>query len=391
MQQPSIDADLADKALFVAVEALRRTVADVPQAIADNAARSLADVLSRSAASPYSMGAKTRAGASAADPDFSADAFAGRGGKGGKGKGGDDRDAPGFVGRRAGAAASAPGDAIGMILAKFGAIVGPLAVFGQVLNSNVAGFSVLSKVVGVLAATIGPLLLPVVALVGGALLELSDRLWNEIAPALEGFYTLVVDTLVPALELMIDAFVFAAETIKGAKELTEDVDPDAVKKAEAHAAEMAARPGGGGFGGAATALGFGKAKDAKDFDDGKAFLESLGLDLSGAGGGGGRPAPDAERLAREAGRTGDASRVAAAPEGVKGKTLEFLKEMRMSFAPRASYSDLGSVGRNATMAAMNQSPFEAKMLERMDKAISTLEKVLRAGEPPPAPAIPAPR
>jgi len=95
--------------------------------------------------------------------------------------------------------------------------------------------------------------------------------------------------------------------------------------------------------------------------------------------------PDAERLAREAARTGDVSKILGAGGGAKEKTLEFLREMRMTFLPKASIGGLGGVGSSAQLAFSNQSPFEVRMLERMNTAISTLEAILGAakGEPEP--------
>ncbi|MBA4191315.1 MAG: hypothetical protein C0467_25310 [Planctomycetaceae bacterium] len=210
------------------------------------------------------------------------------------------------------------------LTAKFAAIAGPMAVFGQILESNASGFQALSGAVKVLAGTLAPVLLPGVAVVAAGFVHLGDKLWNEIAPELENFYAAVVDDMVPAVEAMVEAFMDAVRWLKRNNSIT---------SAGSAVDDVIAAAGGKSFTGAESGVGATK----------------------GTGGGGGRG-------------------------GVMGSAMgDVLKELRLSMGPRASIGDIGGVGKNFQLAALNQSPFETKMLERMDKAVSALERVAGRG------------
>lgn len=263
---------------------------------------------------------------------------------------------------------------LGPLLSPLGAILSPMKLLADVIGSNVSGFQLVGTAVKLLAATLAPVLLPVFVAVATGLTELSDRIWEDIEPGLEDFYDLVMGSLLPAVSAIVQAFVDAAAILD---------DPDAAFEGTAvgDAAGFLNRnlfgaedrrgrevrtddepePGRGGRRGDSGAGDFsGDTGAGGDFDD------AGGLPSRGPGG------PAVVRPA-----TGD--------DGVSGRTRgamgDVLRELRMSVGAKASFGDIAGRSKEITLAGLNQSPFEAKMLERFDKAVGALERVAGNTEP----------
>jgi hypothetical protein len=62
---------------------------------------------------------------------------------------------------------------------------------------------------------------------------------------------------------------------------------------------------------------------------------------------------------------------------------DVIREFRMSTGPKASFSGLTDVGKRVQADALNTSPFEAKMLDRITAVLTALESVERNTRPTP--------
>lgn len=167
------------RAELVALELLRRTVADLPQSIARN--------IQETSAGDYVRGDR---GLRPRDRNFGGDVRDAdpEGGRGG-------RSRPGLVGTMG-----------GMLAAKFSAVLGPLAIFSQTINSAGSGFQVLGKVVQVIGGLFASFLLPAIVVIAGALLDWADEMEGEILGAAKGFARFIMTTLVPAIRFLADNF-----------------------------------------------------------------------------------------------------------------------------------------------------------------------------------------
>ncbi len=367
------DPAATEKALITALELLRRSVADLPLSMAKNArateqASREPEKTSRDSAMFEEFNRSRRleevrdAQRRKTEDKVLADA---------------DRGPAARAGRLvAGKAAETGGDAIGMLVGKFTAVLGPLAIFGQVLQSNAAGFQVLGKAVSVLAATLAPVLLPVVVVLGAAMLELSDRLWNEIAPGLEDFYKLIINSAVPAVQAFVDAVMWVVGRIEAARDFARD---PVGKTAEAVTDAVTDT-----FAPAIDAL-----NDATDWLGGLVGIGDLSMRGPSPGPPGG---PDVGSAGYSVGSStggggdfgGGSGGDGAGRGGMKENMLLMLREMRLGMGPQAQRSGLADVGKNLQMAALNQSPFEAKVLERMDKMLTAMERAVRSDDVKPA-------
>lgn len=333
--------------------------------------------------------------------------------------------------RIVGAAASSTSQAMGVLISRFALVLGPLAIFAALLSSNAAGFQVLGTAVKLLVATLGPLLLPIIAVLAAGLLELSEKLWERIVPALESWYTAVVTNLLPAVSKMVDSFM---EVVKFFTDLAKSdfgkgfiggvsgTNKDEKSKPENVLDQVVKNilPGGESLVGIKDGIMNKLGLRGNAESSGGVFGDSITSDLrkqmrdamQGALTGRGELAPDTGKGGYEGGDFGGgeqgterepswmsrmidkfsggasgepntwASRVfggggAAAPaEPGKPSSLAVItQELRQSLGPKASFSGLAQASKNAQLAALNQSPLEQMMLDRLTKSLGVLERV----------------
>lgn len=292
----------------------------------------LAAILKDTAAKPKDDGveelddaAKEAAGALAEfqkklGEDYKNDATASRG-----------RGTPG-LGQRAGAAAGGAAGAVGSgalgavtnvlssVAGKFAAIAGPAAILSQVLQNSLSGFQVLNQAVKVVATTLAPILLPVTVALAAGMLAISDVLIEQLLPGMDRWFQLILDTAIPVISAVVDAFAFAADKIMSFASAVGDVI-DWVKRQ------------------------VNSLNPFSDDDDG----EQNRADLI---------APDA------GGR-----------DKVNSGLRDTLASLRNSMGPKASIGALGSVGQAAQMAALNSDPIEARMLKIQTNMLTRLDQV----------------
>lgn len=94
--------------------------------------------------------------------------------------------------------------------AKFAAIAGPLAVLGQVLSSATSGLQTLGKAAQLVASAFGPIILPAALMLATSFTAVAELMSDVGGPAMDAFFDLVINTLVPAITSSIDAFILLA-------------------------------------------------------------------------------------------------------------------------------------------------------------------------------------
>jgi hypothetical protein len=234
-------------------------------------------------------------------------------------------------------------DAGSALAASFARLLGPLAALATFLSQTTSGFAIFSKAIGLFAATLAPVLLPVFFVLGVALLALSEILMDRLLPVMEEWFKFVLNTAIPAIVRFVDVIISAAEALK-------DISSLRVGGEEL---------GSGGLAALAMPL----------FAPMLAPFAALGL--------------GADRADRATGGPGVGERLmgGARPEarGATGRGMaDMLEEVRLAMGPQASSGSVASINTRAQMASF-QSPFERRMLDWMDRIYRTLSGSARPG------------
>ena len=353
------------RALIVALELLRTKVADLKGSIADNAFRfSNIDSVSKSGAN------ESRRNASYADAadmlrQFQADPRQRQLDEIAERRKREAEDAILAREKSGGTRQMQGSGAIEMLAQKFGAVIGPLQIFSQILQSNASGFQILSSAVQLLAATLAPILLPIVIALAGALLDLQQEIQGELLSGLREWSRLIFGTLLPILNELVLMFRGVIDTLAdfmlamgnaaadAAEWFQDKIDAvDEVINAGKDAAVVVGKTGDGDFSGAAGAGG--------SFD-GPAVAPAAagGVAAGGAGAAGGRRGVD-----------------------------DALASFRASFGAKASYTGLADVGRQAQLAGLQGDPIQKRMVDLLARIADGVEggrADARRGRPPEAP------
>lgn len=101
-----------------------------------------------------------------------------------------------------------------LVGAKFAALVGPLAILGQALNSTTSGLGTLGKASQLVAAVLAPVILPAALMLATSFTAVAE-LMGENGGAMQSFFETMIDVLLPAIINSIDAFILMAEVAKG--------------------------------------------------------------------------------------------------------------------------------------------------------------------------------
>lgn len=338
-------SDLQTRALIVALELLRHSITDLPLSRLTNAAEARGGGTGRNA---FGAG-DTSLDLSEATRRLQLDEI--RDERRRKAEDKEIADANrGFGGRAMQGAKGAAGDALGMLVGKFAAVLGPMTVLSQVVASNASGFQVLGTSMKLFAATVGPILLPVVATLAAGLIDLSERVWQDIAPCLEDFYQAVVESLLPAVRWMVDAFAEAARFFNDPMGYVADkvFNGDTANAVNNIAAGVSGDTGEGDFSG--------------DTGAGGSFDTGAGKYGRSTGGGG------------DYGE-GGAALPTTSTGGKPGSLAIVAQELRRSLGPQAQFAGLSQISKNAQLSAMNSSPIEQMVLQRLAKAVEALERV----------------
>lgn len=256
--------------------------------------------------------------------------------------------------------------------------LGPLITFATVLNQTTSGFRLFLGAVNIMAMTLAPILLPVFVMLAAAMIALADKIWTELEPALADFYIWIFSQAVPALSTFVDWLFRAVDEVAAfigelkdiydilnapggaellGKNLFEMFANDPWTERNAPWLNQAIRWGGKQFG-----MDVNKDGGQMMAPD-QPPLQIGGVVQNIPGGGDRKPSG-----------------------GISPEFLKALREVAREFTfqqqPQAQMTSLVQASRAAQLAAVGQSPYEQKMLERttktveaLDKAVSWLEKM----------------
>jgi hypothetical protein len=358
-----------DKLMLAALELLAKRIADLPGQIAQNLGQTPEQIAARQAEPPDAPPPKLDTLGFGRDEGFGGDRLQLQGtgvgptGPAGKGGTGDITGQNQFLTKLGGQIGGAMGKAgdklsgglggmLSMLGAKFAVVLGPLAVFGQVLGNSLSGFDILGKAVKVLATTLAPILLPVMAALAAGVLAVSDLLIERLLPHMDEWFSLILTTAIPAIEFFIDTLEEAA---------------DAITEVAKFLGGLAGAERGGVTDTAMRATPvLGSVLALKD------LVMGSGDEAGGAAGdGSGGDGPSDERRfmgMRWSGRGRGA-------EGVDRGLMDTLRSLRMSMGPKATVTGLGGVGQGIQTAAIQADPLEARMLKVQQDMLAKLERV----------------
>lgn len=275
-------------------------------------------------------------------------------------------------------------DPLAGLLTKISALLIPFSVLGSILSAFGPAFQLVGSAFKILGATILPLVMPLFVTMATALLMVSDMLWDNIEPALEGFYTIIFNAVIPALQAMADAFqvatTFFNQLVGNAQGQGPQLDEEKQRAIAEKNAEIVVNQ----------ARKEGKSEQEVD----RLFqVTRFGVRKEGDS----ALMPEANRLLQtgmspelRAERDKAAFKQDRPARGTSaiGSMREVFAELRSGLGPKASFTDIGSLSKNAQLAALNQSPFEVKVLERMEKMIGAMERAAANTEKRPDPRYP---
>jgi hypothetical protein len=352
-----------DEALMiVAIELLRREVANLPLAIAMNAGRTAGGPTPPGATPPASPPQPPSLTPAVFDRPQAVLIVGPRplpvtvvGGKPGGGAPKDKEDDPGMLGKL-----------FKQFFGTFVAMLGPVAVFAAILHSELSGIRVLVGALNLFASAIAPVLLPITFALAVALAAASDMIWRKIAPALEGFYKVMIDSVIPVIEHFADVAGKAAEGL--------------MKIANSSLGKSALGVvGEGGFWGGLNRT-ISRSTEAGP-DSGKSTSTQISNavdDFARVMTGG---AIDPMIMARndlkkrlgmqvetQGGQSDEAKRARAQAE------LDVKREMAMQMGSQGGVGSIRGNWAAAQSAAINMTPFQAKVLERLQQTIAALER-----------------
>lgn len=264
----------------------------------------------------------------------------------------------------------------GALAGRFAALLGPLAAFGAVLTSQTSGTQVLGKAIQLFATAIGPVVLPLVFALAVGLATASDVIFGKLLPALDDFNKWVLGSAIPAVIEFAESCGRAVEFLK----------------------MLADSPVGQALGGTGEGGIFGAINRTLDrFGNIDKTLSSVGEMERGLDDATRLVVPGGDRLvgaknwlkrnlgvedgSGPAGGTGSevSSTTRAAADKARSDTL---RELVLSMGPKASSGSVSSVWSRAQMAALNQSPFERRMLEMMTIVVSRMARAAEPGSSP---------
>ena len=317
------------KALLVAIELMTKAVVALPMQIAQNAGKTAEELQEKQHAAEKSKFDTLAFGRDDAPNRFAYDPrVGGKDARDMRGDAGGPKAAQGDAEKKKEKAdVGAIGSLFSALTARFAAAIGPLAVLGAVVASNVSGFNVLWKSVQLFAATLAPIILPVAVLLATAFTAVADVLTATLQPGMESFFEIILSLGIPALIVFIDALRDVADFIKRNFK------------------------GEGGFTG-----GFGDSLTSML----KAILPAGLADEEGSAIAP-QDRPDTEKIVMSALR-------------------DVATSLRMSIGPRAQISGLEGIGKSAQLAALNQDPIEARALRVQQQIAAMLERVVRKME-----------
>ena len=104
----------------------------------------------------------------------------------------------------------------------FAVMLGPVAVLSAIIGSELSGVRVLASALNLFASSVAPILMPVMFTLAVGLAAASDMIFSRLKPALENFFRVIIDNLLPSLQVLADmaaavaqAFAWVAKNVGG--------------------------------------------------------------------------------------------------------------------------------------------------------------------------------
>lgn len=262
------------------------------------------------------------------------------------------------------------------VLASLTKALGPIAVLGGLMAGMQPAFQLLSAALNILGTTILPIVMPLFVVLAAGLLMLSDTIFKDLEPQLEAFYELIFSGAIPALESLIEAFSAAASAVKktgeemgewiGKKLYGEENRPGEDMSKFEDASERAAEKA------RADALAAGRTADEAEAASKYAKHGGTAPDWMSPGGTPAAAGPVGAAAAPAAAPA--AGSTAAKPKSAMSAMKDVFAELRSQQGAKAKFTSIEDVSKNASLAGLNRSPFEAQIFERMDKMIGAMER-----------------
>lgn len=246
----------------------------------------------------------------------------------------------------------------------------PVALVSSAIQSNSSGYSTMGKAFQVLGTSMGMVLLPAFALVGATAVTVADKIANELLPVLGDWIELiltkglqVIDYFVAGLQAAVDTLAILDDVVNNFSQWVENKTGMKVESGT----EV-----------------FQLIYDKMNKDE-KEAAKGVGFGLNPLAGIYQQRLDErlAERERYNSGQRNDFKqgddgvfrRQPTIRENMTNGLREFAEEMRRSLGGNSQSVGLSDLGRQIQQAALNQSPFEQKMLDWSLKALAELEKI----------------
>jgi hypothetical protein len=269
-------------------------------------------------------------------------------------------------------------DAVGVFQTLAGSItrhLTPVAILGQAIQSSTSGYSVFSKAVGLLAATIGVALMPLFLALAAAVAMVAGKLAGPLSDAASKFAGPVMDGVMGAVAASAAAVEYATDVVIALSAGFESLLNNSLFKAVATPVTSTWR-------GMAGVAGWAAANPAAAATAATTVSPVGGLLLLGAATEGESFAARLRRKRQQFGLPDDTPAGSPNGTGKKGDSAAsnamraVVDEFRRSLSGKAEATSLDSVGRSAQMAWLNMSPFEVETLKLQREALKVAEQQL---------------
>ncbi len=227
----------------------------------------------------------------------------------------------------------------GMVLGKFTAILGPLALLGEVLKAPIAGFEILAKSAKLVSLALAPVLLPATVLISTALVALAEVVTGSLAPVFENLFSIVLGLGIPVIIGFIDGILDASRQLEQfAKDLgISKVTAQDVSKYGGYLRDI---------------VQWGIPGQQGNVIARRSFKEITGRDLQ------------------------DKNPINGTTI-VQGALRDVIQSLRNSIGPKANIGTIEGVAKSIQLAALNIDPIEARMVRIQERILVILENAVR--------------
>lgn len=249
----------------------------------------------------------------------------------------------------------------------------PLTLLAQVVSSSASGFGVVISATKLLAATLAPLLLPIFFALAVGLADMSDMIWAKLLPALKDWYTLVIGPMLGAMTEMVSVVKDVIDVYRTLKAVAgaSRGDPASIVKLASAIGRDGAMAGARQLDRVMPFLTKGTIQTNGLFERGVNAAQRAMPAAEGSPAAARDAESKSEMLARLSAETrADMTR----GNSLNDNKMNVLRELQLGMGAKASIGSVAGVNRTAQMAAMNMSPFETKLLEKMQQAIDELTR-----------------